>query len=187
MRTFVALLLPGEVRQALAAEIDRLRPLARDVAWVAADNLHLTLKFLGEVEPVRVELVAATLETIATGAAVFELGVRGLGAFPSPARPRVIWAGVDAGALAAAALAGRIDEALARLDFEREARAFAGHVTLGRVRLPRRDPKLAAALGAAADRRFGAFRVEQVTLMQSELGPRGARYTEIGSWPLAGW
>ncbi|MBI4594160.1 MAG: RNA 2',3'-cyclic phosphodiesterase, partial [Candidatus Rokubacteria bacterium] len=175
---------PDAVRAALGAEIAGLRPLARGVAWVAAENLHVTLKFLGEVDPDRLDRVAAALATVASGRAPFDLVVEGLGAFPSATRPRVVWAGLARGAHALAALAVSVEDALAGLGFAREARPFASHVTLGRAREPRPDPSLARAIGVAASRAFGAARVDRVTLMGSELHPRGARYTALGAWPF---
>jgi len=165
------------VRARLAAEVDRLRPLARGVAWVSRDNLHLTLKFLGGVEPIRLDALAEALTTIVAGWPAFELTVRGLGAFPSRTRPRVLWAGVDAGAAALATLAAGVDDALASLGFSREARAFSAHVTLGRVREPRPNPRLAEAL--AVEGAFGRQRVTRVCLMRSQLSPLGARYSEL--------
>lgn len=184
VRSFVAVRLPEDVRAALAAEIARLRPAGREVAWVAAENLHVTLRFLGGVEEDRLEAVGAALAAVAAGAAGFEVEVRGLGAFPTPSRPRVLWAGLAGGAPALAELAGRVEEALAGLGFPREERPFAGHVTLGRVREPRRDPRLEQALAAGAGRPFGRLPVDRVALMRSDLSPRGARYTVLGAWPL---
>lgn len=157
--------------------------MARDVAWVARDNVHLTLKFLGNIEAARRDAVAGALSDAAAGCPGFELSVRGLGAFPTPARPRVLWAGVDAGAAQAATLARRVDETLAALGFAPEPRAFAAHVTLGRVRAPRANPRLAEAL--AASRTFGRQRVDRLVLMRSQLSPRGARHTELAGAPLA--
>jgi 2'-5' RNA ligase len=93
---------------------------------------------------------------------------------------------VGPGAAGLAELAARVDAALARLGFPREPRPFSPHVTLGRVRVPRRDQALAAALGAAAGRDFGAWRIDRVSLMRSDLSPRGARYTELAGVALAG-
>jgi RNA 2',3'-cyclic 3'-phosphodiesterase len=180
----VAILLPDALRAALATEIERLEPPARGVGWVVAENLHLTLKFLGGVEPEHLERVVAALQATAAAATPFELALRGLGAFPSPTRPRVIWAGAHRGGEAVAALAARVDDALGPLDFPREERPFSAHVTLGRLREPRRDPALAEALAAGAEKDFGRFRVEQMTLMRSDLSPRGARYTALAAWPL---
>jgi 2'-5' RNA ligase len=176
--------LPGEVRSRLAAEVDALRRVAADVAWVGVGNLHVTLKFLGRVESVRLGEVEAALAGAAAGTEAFELAVQGLGAFPTPARARVIWAGVGAGAGAAEGLAARVDEALAGLGFPRETRPFAPHVTLGRVREPRGNAALAAALASGAAREFGHVDVQRVCLMRSELSPRGARHSELRALAL---
>ncbi|MGH7311484.1 MAG: RNA 2',3'-cyclic phosphodiesterase [Candidatus Rokuibacteriota bacterium] len=180
----MAILLPDDVRASLATGIERLGPRARGVAWVVPENLHLTLKFLGSVEPLRLEQVADALQATAAAAAPFALAVRGLGAFPSPARPRVIWAGIHTGGATMAALASRVDDALGPLDVPREERPFSAHVTLGRVREPRRDPALAEALAGGAEKDFGHFRVERMTLMRSDLSPRGARYATLAAWSL---
>lgn len=182
----MAVLLPEGVRAALAREIERLRLVARGVAWVAPENLHVTLKFLGEVDEARLPSLREALAGAAAPVPPFDLAVRGLGAFPSVGRPRVIWAGLGEGADAAAELARRVDEALASLGFPREDRPFAGHVTLGRVREPRRHPALTAAIEAGGGRDFGLVRVDAAALMQSRLSPHGARYTRLESAPLDG-
>lgn len=179
----MAVLLAPAIRARLAAEVERLRPLAGEVAWVAPDNFHLTLKFLGDVEAARLDAVAAALAAATGAAAPFDLVVRGLGAFPSPRRPRVLWAGIDEGAGPTAVLARRVDDALAPLGFAREDRGFSAHVTLGRIRTPRASPGLPDALGGGAT--FGRQPVERVALMRSRLSPRGARYTELVAVPLA--
>src|SRR5262249_58527952 len=140
------------------------------------DNVHLTLKFLGTVEPTRLGDVERALATAAAGQPAFELTMLGLGAFPSRSRPRVLWAGVDAGGAELTALATRVDEALAGLGFPREGRPFAAHATLGRVREPRPQPRLAAGLDLREA--FGRQRVTRMSLVRSELSPRGARYSE---------
>lgn len=114
----------------------------------------------------------------------FELELRGLGAFPTRGRPRVLWVGAGQGAAAATALAARVDAALAPLGFPPEPRPFTSHVTLGRVRAPRPNPALAEALAAAADRAFGQARVAAVALMRSQPSPAGSRYTELAALPL---
>lgn len=157
--------------------------MARDVAWVARDNVHLTLKFLGAVEAARRDAVAGALSDAAAGCSCFDLTVRGLGAFPTPKRPRVLWAGLDEGAAQAAALARRVDEALVALGFAPEPRAFTAHVTLGRVRAPRANPRLAEALAASGT--FGRQRVDRLVLMRSQPSPRGPCYTELAAAPLA--
>ena len=175
-------MLAPDIRARLAAEVERLRAVAGDVAWVARDSVHLTLKFLGAVEPARLDAVTAALAAVAAGAGPFDIGLRGLGGFPSPTRPRVLWAGLGEGVAAAAALARGVDGALAPLGFPREARVFSAHVTLGRVRTPRPNRPLAEALASGGD--LGRQRVDRLVLMRSELSPRGARYTELVAVPL---
>ena len=154
------------------------------MSWVATGNLHLTVKFLGAVAEDRIEAVASALTRALAGA--FDAQVEGLGAFPSATRPRVVWAGVTAKAGTMGDLAGRVDDALAALGFSREVRPFSPHITLGRVRLPGRIPALTEALRGAASRGFGGLRVVRVSLMRSELSPRGARYTELAAASLGG-
>lgn len=150
---------------------------------MAEANLHITLKFLGQIDETRVPAVAEAIRAAAAPAAAFDVAVRGLGAFPTASRPRVVWAGLDE-ARALGALAAEVDDALATLGIPRESRPFAAHVTLGRVREPRRNPALAEALARRAD--FGRLPVARVSLMRSELHPRGARYTELAGVLLAG-
>jgi 2'-5' RNA ligase len=182
VRTFVAVLLPDEIRQRLAQEVDALRRHASGVAWVATENLHVTVKFLGGVDEARLADVAAALKRAATVPA-FEVEIRGLGAFPNASRPRVLWAGAP-GSPAFTRLAEGVDQALVALGFAPEARGFTPHVTLGRVREPRRDVALTEAIEVAAARSFGALQVERVSLMRSDLSPRGARHTELSAAPL---
>lgn len=163
--------------------MDELRAVASDVSWVGPDSFHVTVKFLGAVDAERLAVLTETLVSAAGACSAFQLRIRGLGAFATPARPRVLWAGIDAGAAQTAALAMRVDEALETLGFKREARAFSPHVTLGRVRQPHAQPRLAEALAASRD--FGRVDVAQISLMRSDLSPRGARYTELAAAPLA--
>jgi len=153
---------------------------------VSPDNLHITLRFLGEVDDTRVAELGGVLDEAAAGLPRFGLGIRGLGAFPTLTRPRVIWAGVGEGAGALRTLAGRVESGLARVGVPAEDRPFSGHVTLGRIREPRHDPGLAATLASGASRYFGTLSVERVCLMRSDLSPRGARYTEVAAAGLTG-
>jgi RNA 2',3'-cyclic 3'-phosphodiesterase len=149
---------------------------------VAPENLHVTLKFLGAVDEARLPDVTAALD-VAASAPAFDVEVRGLGAFPTVSRPRVLWAGAP-GSPTFTRLADEVDRALTGLGFPPEGRGFTPHVTLGRVREPRRNPPLAEALEAAAERPFGMLRVVSVSLMRSDLSPRGARYTELAAVAL---
>ena len=150
---------------------------------MAEANLHVTLKFLGQIEAALVEPIAEAIGAVAARTPPFELGVHGLGAFPTPARPRIVWVGLEPAA-PLAALAGDLDAALGTLGIPRESRPFAAHVTLGRVREGRRNAAFADALARPVE--CGRWPVTRVSLMRSELHPRGARYTELTSVVLAG-
>jgi len=178
-------LLGEDVRGRLAEEIARLRGLSRSVAWTVPENLHITLKFLGPIELTQRALVATALARLASSVPSFDITLRGLGAFPSLTRPRVIWGGVDdAGAHALITLADSVERALTPLGFSAEER-FVPHVTLGRVRQPRRDPVLTEALALASTRDFGGVHVDRIALMRSALSPRGARHDELATWALS--
>lgn len=181
----MAILLNEEVRAAIAATIARLRPLGPRVSWVAPPNLHLTLKFLGELPPEALEEVKDGLAEAVAGAAPFTLHFHGVGGFPGMARPRVLWVGVAEGAQAAQALQARVEAALGRRGFAREDRAFSPHLTVGRVREPRGLAPLQQAVASEAGRDFGRLEVRTLSLMRSDLSPAGSRYTELAAFSFA--
>lgn len=182
MRLFCAIELDAAARALLAGWAARLARSGLDVKWVEAHNLHLTVKFLGEVDDEVVGIVADDLEAAAAPASPFELRPAAPGAFPSPARPRVIYAGLDApGALFR--LQADIEDACAALGFEREARRFQAHVTLGRVRTARRGGRRGgkgqrgrteraaarAAPGAASEDAAGRDAARALAALQAEV------------------
>jgi 2'-5' RNA ligase len=183
MRLFVAVHLSEEVRAALAAVQDRLRSVRAEVSWVRPGNLHLTLKFLGEVEAERQERLGAALAGIVPTTPPFEAAVTGVGSFGGRV-PRVVWAGVGDGAEALVTLAGRVDAALAAVGFPRESRPFSPHLTLGRVRSPRNVVELVEALRREAHGAFGRVNVGAFCLMESQLHPQGSIYTVRQSFSL---
>jgi 2'-5' RNA ligase len=186
VRSFVAVQVNGPTRAALAAQIDVLRPEAPSVAWVAPANLHFTLKFLGGVDQALIAPIIEALRGALADAPGFDVHVVGLGAFPTATRPRVVWAGVTVGRSELGALARRVQAAVGPLGFAPEARPFSAHLTLGRVREPRRDARLCALIEGGTRRVFGAFRTDAVSLMKSVLARGGARYSELVRIPLGG-
>jgi len=189
-RAFVALCLDEVTRAAVAAQIERLRPLSRAVAWVPPQNLHLTLKFLGAQSDARLAEAVRALEEAATLRAPFALGLHGLGAFPGMECPRILWVGVAEGALDARALQSAVEGMFESRGFSRESRPWHSHLTIGRVFDPRRwrrdaTPALREAIARAAATSFGIVPVTRVVLMRSDLSPSGARYSELRSVSLA--
>ncbi len=185
IRCFVAIRLDPALRPAAAriqAELGRTRVA---VKWVEPENLHLTLKFLGEVPARQTDRIVAVLEQACRGQAPFELELAGLGAFPGARAPRVVWIGVRDGLAALAALAGRVEDALVALGFEREARPFSAHLTLGRIREPERARPLGRALEAGGPAVLGRMAADAVWLMRSDLRPAGPVYTSLARLALA--
>jgi len=175
----VAILLNEEVRARVAEEIARLRPLAPSVRWVLPQQLHLTLKFLGEQAPSELELVQDGLAEAVEEATPFTLSFHGLGAFPALARARVFWVGVSAGMEEARTLHARVESALARRAVPPEDRPFSPHLTIGRARTPGGFSALREAIARAARTEFGSLSVAALSLMRSDLSQAGARYTEL--------
>jgi 2'-5' RNA ligase len=179
MRAFVAIELSQAVREALGRAIDKLRPAADDVRWVKPDNLHLTLKFLGEVPDERLAEVIELAASCAAAARAFELNVAGTGAFPSARRPRVVFAEAAERPEGLGELALALNRAMTRVDVPFEDRPFRRHITLGRVRRPRQNPALAAALEKLRATEFGTMEIDRMTLIKSNLTPHGAVYTPL--------
>jgi 2'-5' RNA ligase len=176
VRLFVAVNLPEQERHAAYAATAPLRHGDLPVKWVQAAALHVTLKFLGEVAPDRADEIAAALDAAVGAAHPFAVNLGGIGAFPSMARPRVVWLGVE-NHPALELLANDVEKALQRFGFEAELRPFQPHITLGRAKQgakPAAFGRLEALAGRVAYE--GTAPVRTVDLMESELRPEGAVY-----------
>lgn len=150
----------------------------RTVRWIPAPNLHLTLKFLGDVEEARVASMREALRKALSDTAGFRVTARGLGVFPDARRPRVLWVGMAAPELPR--VARRVERALETFGIERAPAPFRPHATIGRWRRP--DPGrggLQDELARWRDREFGEFRIDAVTLFRSTLQPSGAVYSAL--------
>jgi 2'-5' RNA ligase len=184
MRTFIAIDLDDGLKKALETLAGELRPLAQSVRWVGAAGMHLTLKFLGEIEEADAARISAALEEIGPRHAVFALVLQGTGAFPPGRRdPRVFWAGA-APEPPLLGLQEDIEKEMEKLGFEREKRRFHPHLTLGRVKFPSRLDFLIQEMRKHQDRRFGEMSVEKFTFFQSTLKPSGAAYTVLKEYLL---
>jgi len=176
MRLFVAINLPGEERDRIAAATLAVRESGLPVHWGSSDSYHLTLRFLGEVEDGVARQVASVVSEVAASHVAFPLRLRGAGVFPTPRQPTVWWLGIEP-SQALRCLQQDLERGLDGLGFAPEQRPFAPHLTLGRTA---RDAVRAALAGAASllqslqyDR---TITVETVDLMRSHLSPRGARH-----------
>lgn len=162
----------------LRGVLSRLARMGKAVRAVRDDQLHVTLKFYGDAAKEVVPPLSEELTRTAAQATPFDWSLRGVGAFPSPARPSVVWAGAadDDGRLSE--LAESIERFSERLGFSREARPFHPHVTLARVKF-RPPPELGELLRESAEQEFGPQRAEEIILYRSELGPGGSVYTPL--------
>ena len=179
LRTFVAVELTAEVRARLAELLTALRPSGQRVRWVAPENLHVTMKFLGSTDERLVPDVCEALRRATRGLRPFVCPVVGVGSFPPKGAPRVIWAGLGDPENLLVPFAGRVDAELADTGFAPEKRRFAAHVTLGRLRDRKAPESLVSEIAARAEEDFGELEVDTVTLFMSELSPAGARYTKL--------
>lgn len=187
LRLFVAVELPAGAQESLAATVGQLRGLTpAGVRWVNPAGIHLTLKFLGEVDGGMVEPLVGALQEAAAGMdmTALPLHLDGLGVFPNRREPRVIWAGVGGDLDTLAEVQRRVEAAAARLGLARERRAFRPHLTLGRVR-DGVDPAARRELGAVVAEQGAslaaeyAWEVEEISLIRSVLTPQGAVYTTL--------
>ena len=190
MRLFVAVEI-GDTLSARAAELSReLQRRAADVApgakitWIPADRLHLTVRFIGEVDDARAQAVCGALKpALAPGA--FDLTLHGAGAFPKTGSPRVLWVGVTGGREPLLAIEREITSRLTPLGIEEEDRAYSPHLTLARVREPA-GLRTARLLEGLTGGEIGTTRIDAITLFQSKLSPKGPTYTPLLRIPLRG-
>jgi 2'-5' RNA ligase len=184
VRLFVALDLPAEVRASLSELTERLKKRCRSPRWVRFENVHVTLKFIGEVPDERVERISRMLAGI-RGLARVEMRFAGLGFFPDERHPRVFWAGIEA-APALPALASAIEAVLEPLGVPRDKRTFQPHITLARLNSMEGVSALRSASAEIAGREFGRFTATQFYLYRSVLKTSGAEYTRLETYSFVG-
>jgi len=181
IRTFIAIPLPESLRDELVRTAQDAFGNHLHVRVVPGTNIHATLKFLGEINPENVERIVQGLKEISSRQQAFQMEVVGVGAFPDPRFPRVIFAAMAGDTERIVRLASEVDRMTAKLGAPPESRPYAPHLTIARVRSQKQLGLLRKRLLTLEDKRFGTFPVEEVVLYRSDLSPTGARYT-----PLAG-
>lgn len=191
MRLFVGVELADPVRAAAAEVAERLRPRLQrsrtkvDARWIAPENLHITVWFLGEVTDDRADAIVGALQP-AFSTPAFDLHVRGCGAFPPSGAPRVFWLGLTSGVDSLRRIYDEVEDRFAPLGFASEKRAYIPHLTIARVKdvhgaSPRQLRETLTAMPADC----GSCRVEAVTLFRSRLSPKGASYEPLLRVPLS--
>jgi 2'-5' RNA ligase len=195
MRLFIALDIDDAIRERIARFMEGVRGFAPNARWVNPESLHVTLKFIGEQPESAVEPIKQALESVR--AATMEIQFRSYGFFPTAKSARVFWIGIDA-APQLAALAAAIDENTAELGMLREERAFSPHLTLARGGGGPGSPRwqkgdapndnfqhLQAKLAALSMPEFGTMTAREFFLYQSQLSPKGSKYTKLAGFGIA--
>jgi 2'-5' RNA ligase len=179
VRLFVAVEITEEIRKKLAEFQDTLKKADADVGWVAPENLHITLKFIGSIDEEEIGAVINIIKDSVIHIKSFDLDYTGAGTLPTEKNPRVIFADViDAGGILAK-IHERLDNQFMALGVEHEDRKFTAHLTVGRIKTRRNVRKLLENIYSYDGFNFGSERVTQVVLMKSDLSPEGPIYTKL--------
>lgn len=181
LRLFWAINLPEDIKAKISNIQDRLKESGSDAKWVERQNLHITVKFLGEAEPGMVGEIAGAVSEKLRGYGEFRLVLEGLGFFPAAANPRVLWAGLKGDVKILKEIAGAVDQCMSGLGYPQEGRKFSPHLTLARVRSSRNLEDLVKRVGEeeSSVNALGGFRALSVDLMQSNLGRQGPAYSVL--------
>jgi 2'-5' RNA ligase len=186
IRAFLAVDLPASLRAVLSRAQESLKKSGADVKWVPVGNIHITLKFFGNITDVQVADISEAVAAVARGQRPFSLMVTDAGAFPSPKSPRVVWLGVGGDLEIMRDFHRRLEAALAALGFPPEDRPFSPHLTLGRVKSPAGRTALSRSLVNLPPPGAPPFQVQEIILFRSNLTPQGATYLPLKVIPLGG-
>jgi len=185
LRLFIAVPIPGPIKAELAAASKIITDANPHVRAVSLQGIHLTLKFLGDTPEQKIPDIRRAMEAVAAEIEQpIRLSCAGVGAFPKPDQPRVLWAGLEGDTKPLIQLARRLDRKLSGVGFSPEKRVFHPHLTLGRIKAPKMLGALRKAMDSLAERPYGDFTAEALVLYRSELKPTGAVYTSIERVPL---
>ena len=182
-RCFISVNLPDGATAAIDSVITELRKTGADVKWVNAENIHLTLKFLGNTDEQLIPRISDALCKKLSHYKTFYITIADVGCFPSEKRPRVVWVGIEE-SVPLADIQKDIDEVMTGFGFSPEARFFSPHLTIGRVRSPKKGIELIKRLAEFKGKAFGRVEVDAVYIMKSELKPAGAEYSSLCRIPL---
>jgi RNA 2',3'-cyclic 3'-phosphodiesterase len=187
LRTFIAVDLGKSIRDRLVSLQERLAQTGAPVKWVEIENLHVTLLFLGEVDPRDVPAVCRAAADVCKDHVPFMLSVQGVSCFGNPRRPRTLWVGTNTGSSELCTLHDALEPPLLDLGcYRREERQFTPHITIGRVKIDRPNDTLAAALTKLSDWQAGQVQVREILVLSSELTSDGPIYTVLSRAKLHG-
>ena len=185
MRLFIAVNISQEIKDRIIFIQTIFKKSSADVRWITPDNLHLTLKFLGEVSDSKIAIVTEKVKQSVAGVKKFEVDFGGVDVFPDKSFPRILWLGVTKGKNELASLAQKIDNSLEEIGFEKEKRQFSAHLTIGRIKSHKNKEKLFSIVEKTPADKISDV-VEFVYLMKSTLTPQGSIYDVVEKFQLEG-
>jgi 2'-5' RNA ligase len=184
MRTFIAIDLDPEIKKALSLLVNELDTGHRNIKWIKPQGMHLTLKFLGEINTDKVPEIENILRAISKKYDSFSLKFKGTGSFPPGMKnPRVLWIGIEEQEILTA-LQAQLEAELEKLGFPRERRKFHAHLTLGRVKSLFNIKETLSLLEKYRDKNFGEMKADKISFIQSTLKPTGAEYSILSEFEL---
>jgi 2'-5' RNA ligase len=183
-RSFVAVELSKEIAEGVRRIQKGLQERVAGVRWVRPEGIHLTLTFLGEVDPDWIEEIVHKMEEAVRAIGPFTIGIRGGGGFPNARNPRVIWIGIDDPSGELRKMQARVEKGMEEIGFTSEGRDYTPHLTVGRLRSGRGKGTLAHAIEEISECNLGTMEVREVILFRSHLKPTGAEYIKVESVPL---
>lgn len=183
VRSFISIELPDGIKSSITELIANIRKTGIDVAWIPAEKIHLTLKFLGNTDDSLIPKIKERISKKLLHYNAFYINIIGIGCFPSEKRPRVLWVGVERSDILQS-IQMEIDSEVAGLGFEREDRPFSPHLTIGRVRSQKGSAEMLRRFEEFRTADFGAVEVKSIHIMKSELKPAGAEHTSIAEIPI---
>ncbi len=186
MRVFIAIELQDSIKDKIARIQERLKVTQDKIKWVDPASVHLTLKFLGEIGEEKLRKVQQTARELAERIPPFKMEIKGMGVFPGFSSPRVMWIGARDTGSRLEELAANLEEALAEEGFVKERREWKAHLTLGRVKSLREADKLGGLIQKETETDAGKMEVQYITVMRSQLTPKGSIHTSLGQFHLRG-
>ncbi len=185
LRCFIAVGLPEPLKRAVGGVITRLKESGADIKWVPSENLHFTLKFMGPTGEELIGEIKDALSKKISHYAPFYIKIGGVGYFPGGKNPRVIWIGIEEQGFLAD-IYRDVEQVMVKFGYPQEGRPFSPHLTIGRVRSPRKVAEVIRRLDEFRTMVFDEFEVKAVALMKSELKPGGAEYSALAEISLEG-
>lgn len=181
MRAFIAVEIDDPAKQKISELISDLKKSGADVKWITEDQMHLTLKFLGNIDGNKAREISDVLSSISNNLKSFTISLSDIGAFPNLNRPRVIWVGINKGAEHLKTISGKIETSLEKLGFEKEGREFNPHLTLGRLKTSKNLSELKKLLNETPFNSENNIKINELVLFQSTLTPKGAIYSKLSA------